>query len=35
MTRSYVQTREDGAFPVFVDYDDAGAPRSIRIELRP
>jgi hypothetical protein len=30
----YVQIRRDGAFPVVVDYDDAGAPESIRIDLR-
>jgi hypothetical protein len=30
----YVETRRDGAFPVLVEYDDAGAPQAIRIDLR-
>jgi hypothetical protein len=30
----YVETRRDGVFPVVVEYDDTGAPLSIRIDLR-
>jgi hypothetical protein len=30
----YVETRRDGTFPVLVEYDDTGAPHSIRIDLR-
>jgi len=30
----YVDTQRDGAFPVVVEYDDAGRPASIRIDLR-
>ena len=29
----HVETQRDGSFPVLVEYDDAGAPRSIRIDL--
>jgi len=31
----HIETRRDGSFPVFVEYDDSGAPRSIRIDLNP
>jgi hypothetical protein len=30
----YVETAMDGEFPVFVEYDETGAPQAIRIELR-
>jgi hypothetical protein len=30
----HIETRRDGSFPVLVEYDDAGAPKSIRIDLR-
>ena len=30
----HVETGRDGTFPVLVEYDDSGAPQSIRIDLR-
>jgi hypothetical protein len=29
----HIETRHDGSFPVLVEYDDAGIPRSIRVDL--
>jgi hypothetical protein len=30
----YVETGRDGSFPVVVEYDERGAPTTIRIDLR-
>jgi hypothetical protein len=31
----HIDARRDGTFPVFVEYDEAGTPQSIRIDLQP
>jgi hypothetical protein len=30
----HIETQRDGTFPVVVEFDDAGVPQAIRIDLR-